>query len=190
MRVTTLSVVVESFDIGRDRPSSGGPPSPGDPASRPAGSEPPSGDVTFAERLSVPWWWYVVGLFCAVLLAGEFRLSDYPLTSWIPFVIVLPLSVVAVWSFGRARVTVADGELHVRDATLPLSVISRVATLDARTLPRVVGRHGDPSAYVFVRAWTHGGVQIVLDDPEDPTPYWIISSRRPKELAAALQPRS
>ncbi|HWB36700.1 MAG TPA: DUF3093 family protein, partial [Rugosimonospora sp.] len=27
---------------------------------------------------------------------------------------------------------------------------------------------------------------VVLDDPDDPTPYWIVSSRRPRRLAAAL----
>jgi hypothetical protein len=25
-----------------------------------------------------------------------------------------------------------------------------------------------------------------LNDPDDPTPYWLISTRRPKRLAAAL----
>ena len=31
-------------------------------------------------------------------------------------------------------------------------------------------------------------VLIVLDDPEDPTPYWLVSTRRPAELAALLTP--
>lgn len=150
--------------------------------------------VTFSERLSVPWWWYPVALACAAVLAGEFRLSGYPLTSWVPFVVLLPISLVVAWSFGRARVSVVDGALRVRDAALPLSAIERVVLLDAATLPRAVGRHGDPSAFVFVRAWTHGGVQIILNDardprdPPNPTPYWIVSSRRPAQLAAALQP--
>ena len=29
-------------------------------------------------------------------------------------------------------------------------------------------------------------VLIVLDDPDDPTPYWLVSTRRPAELLAAL----
>ena len=28
---------------------------------------------------------------------------------------------------------------------------------------------------------------IVLDDPEDPTPYWLVSSRQPETLAASLR---
>ena len=30
-------------------------------------------------------------------------------------------------------------------------------------------------------------VEITLDDPEDPVPYWLVSTRRPQQLAAALQ---
>jgi hypothetical protein len=29
-------------------------------------------------------------------------------------------------------------------------------------------------------------VLVVLDDADDPTPYWLISSRRPELLLAAL----
>ena len=28
--------------------------------------------------------------------------------------------------------------------------------------------------------------QVALEDPEDPTPYWIVSTRRPDDLVAAL----
>jgi hypothetical protein len=27
---------------------------------------------------------------------------------------------------------------------------------------------------------------VTIDDPRDPTPYWLISSRHPRRLAAAL----
>jgi hypothetical protein len=29
-------------------------------------------------------------------------------------------------------------------------------------------------------------VKVLLDDPDDPTPYWLISSRHPRQLAAAV----
>jgi hypothetical protein len=29
-------------------------------------------------------------------------------------------------------------------------------------------------------------VRVDLEDPLDPTPYWLLSTRRPQELAAAL----
>jgi hypothetical protein len=30
-------------------------------------------------------------------------------------------------------------------------------------------------------------VLVVLDDPEDPTPYWLISTRHPERVLAALR---
>jgi hypothetical protein len=29
-------------------------------------------------------------------------------------------------------------------------------------------------------------VLLVLDDPDDPTPYWLVSTRRPTAVLAAL----
>jgi hypothetical protein len=30
-------------------------------------------------------------------------------------------------------------------------------------------------------------VQVWIDDPEDPTPYWVVSSRQPARLVEALR---
>ena len=143
--------------------------------------------MRFDERLRTPWWWYVAALFVAAILAGEFGVADKALTVWIPFGVLLPGSVVVVWSMGRARVSVVGDELWVDDAHLPVEVITGAAALDAATLRRLVGRHGDPAAYVAIRAWVGPGIQIILDDPEDPTPYWVISTRRPEELIEVLR---
>jgi hypothetical protein len=54
-------------------------------------------------------------------------------------------------------------------------------------LRRVVGREGDPAAFVSIRPWIGPGVQVWLDDPEDPTPYWVVSSRHPARVVEALR---
>lgn len=143
--------------------------------------------VRFDERLRTPWWWYGAGLLVAALLAGEFGVADKALTVWIPFGVLLPGSAVIVWSMGRSRVSVIGDELRVNDAHLPLQVITAAVALDATTLRRLVGRYGDPAAFVTIRAWVGPGIQIILDDPDDPTPYWIISTRRPDELIEVLR---
>jgi hypothetical protein len=30
-------------------------------------------------------------------------------------------------------------------------------------------------------------VLVVLDDPDDPTPYWLVSSRHPERVLSALR---
>jgi hypothetical protein len=32
-----------------------------------------------------------------------------------------------------------------------------------------------------------GGVRVDVADPDDPTPYWLVSSRHPDKLAEALR---
>jgi hypothetical protein len=51
----------------------------------------------------------------------------------------------------------------------------------------VVGREGDPAAFVAVRPWIGPGVQLWLDDANDPTPYWVVSTRHPDQVLAALR---
>ena len=55
------------------------------------------------------------------------------------------------------------------------------------TLRRVVGREGDPAAFVSIRSWIGPGVQLWLDDPEDPTPYWVVSTRHPQRVVQLLR---
>ena len=144
-------------------------------------------DVLYRERLRPPYAWYLVALFVASLLAAEFHIGKYALTDWIPFSTLLPLSVVIVWLIGRSSLEISDGELRIRGAHIPLSEISGAVALDQHTLRRVVGREGDPAAYVQIRPWIKPGVQVWIDDPEDPTPYWVLSSRTPQRLVDVLR---
>jgi hypothetical protein len=76
--------------------------------------------------------------------------------------------------------------LRADDARLPLSVISSVTVLDVEGKRDLLGIDAEPLAFVIQRPWIPRGVRIDLNDPDDPTPYWYISSRHPHELAAAL----
>ena len=44
----------------------------------------------------------------------------------------------------------------------------------------------DSLTHLSIRPWVHTAVQIEVVDPTDRTPYWVVGSRRPGELAAAL----
>ena len=54
-------------------------------------------------------------------------------------------------------------------------------------LRQELGPRLDARAYVCLRAWARTGVHVVLEDPQDPTPYWLVSTRRPQDLAQALR---
>jgi Protein of unknown function (DUF3093) len=143
--------------------------------------------ATYREPLRTPWWWYLIAVGVAVILAAEFHMADEALTDIVPYAVLVPLAVFIVWWLGHSRLEIRDGELHIRGAHLPLQCVTGVVGLDARTLRRVVGREGDPAAFVSIRPWIGPGVQLWLDDPEDPTPYWIVSSRHPADLIRIIK---
>jgi hypothetical protein len=147
----------------------------------------PVTSVAYREQLRTPWWWYPVAAGVAALLAAEFHYSALSLTDWVPFVVLVPLAVGAVWWLGRSRLEISGGELRIRGAHLPLRYVSGIVALDGATLRRVVGREGDPAAYVSIRPWIGPGVQVWLDDVDDPTPYWVLSSRHPERLVTAVR---
>lgn len=140
----------------------------------------------YAERLTLPWWAWPVGLAVAGLLAAELWMGASGVRAWLPFLVLIPAAVAALAWLGRIRVAVRDGELRVDDARLPVRYVADAVPLDAAGRREVLGVGADPLAFVVQRPWVGGAVQVVLDDPADPTPFWVVSTRHPVELAAAL----
>ena len=140
----------------------------------------------YTERLHVPLrWWVQATMFLATL--------------WLALVVALPgwiawtasgLLFAAVFGIlawlGSARVEVRDGVLHAGPATIPLARIGAAEALDKDATRLVHGIEADARAFLVTRPYIARSVKVVLDDPADPTPYWLVSSRHPRQLAAAL----
>jgi len=142
----------------------------------------------YTERLTVAWWLWLPAICLTALLAAEVYLGAPGMATWVPYAVLIPVATVGLWWLGRVRVAVRDGELRVDDARLPLEFVSGATVLDAAAKRDLLGPHAEPHAFVVQRPWIGGAVQVHLDDPADPTPYWIVSTRHPTELARALTP--
>lgn len=108
---------------------------------------------------------------------------------------LLPLLAWGLFAFSRLRVEVVGDsvgtgstgvELRVGKAHLPLDVASKAAIVPATAKSAALGRQLDPLAFVQHRTWVKQMVIVVLDDPDDPTPYWLVSTKRPEALLAVL----
>ncbi|AEV87989.1 hypothetical protein ACWT_6978 [Actinoplanes sp. SE50] len=140
----------------------------------------------YQERLGLPWWVWPAGLLIGAILGTEVALALPGLPGWLPYAVLVPLAVLLPLPLGRLRVAVREGEFLVDDARLPVAVIADVVALDAAGKREALGVGAHPLAFVVQRPWIGGAVQVLLDDPADPTPYWVVSTRRPVELATAL----
>lgn len=143
---------------------------------------------SYDERLTVPWWWWPIGLAIAVLGAAEIHGgAGGPLRSVLPYVVLPGLTTLVLAGSSRSRVRLADGVLHVPGARVPVTAVGAVTPLDATGVRRWLGPLAQRWAFVALRPWLHSAVRLELADPADDTPYWLIGTRRPAELVAALE---
>lgn len=147
--------------------------------------------VRYRERLWVPWWWWPLGFGLAAILAKEVNMGIRTLPEFLPYVVLGVVAAGVLLWLGRTEVVVAstgsDVELRAGQAHLPMSVVRRWAEIPRTAKSAALGRQLDPAAYVVHRGWVGPMVLLVLDDPDDPTPYWLVSCRRPDRVLAALQ---
>jgi hypothetical protein len=143
----------------------------------------------YRERLTVPWWWWLVAVLLTGLFAAELFLGAPGVVTFLPYVVLVPVVLGGLWWLGRIRIEVTDEEFVVDDARLPLRYVADVVELDALARQDLLGPAAEPYAFVIQRPWVSGAVQVVLNDPADPTPYWLISTRTPAGLRSALTSR-
>ena len=124
-------------------------------------------------------------------MAYEVVLGLRSLPSWLPYAAFFAVTAVGLLWLGRVDVRVVDDgaevELWVDDAHLPTSVIARSAEVPQPAKSAALGRQLDPAAFVVHRGWVGPMALLVLDDPDDPTPYWLVSCRHPDRLLSALR---
>lgn len=100
---------------------------------------------------------------------------------------LLPTVLVAWWFIATTPVIrVDDLVLRAGRARLPLAFVGDVAVLDRAQARLVRGPRAHPLAYTLIRSWVPTAVVVTVADPQDPHPYWYVSTRRPEALAAAL----
>jgi Protein of unknown function (DUF3093) len=145
-----------------------------------------SGALRFDERLTVPLWWFLPAIGVGVLLGAEVHLGYPGVRSWLGYAVAVPLLVGALLWLGRTRVQVSENELRVGSAVLPLRYVGRADVVPREDKQTALGPELDPAALMVHRAWIGPVVRVEVTDPDDPTPYWVVSVRNPDALLAAL----
>ena len=84
-------------------------------------------------------------------------------------------------------IEIDEKELRINKAHIELKYLDDVTVLDTDAMRLVRGRDADPAAFLAIRFWTSRGVLVRIKDDRDTTPYWLVTSKRGVQLAAALR---
>ncbi len=136
-------------------------------------------------RPPLSWWLMAAGGVAAV---------------WWCFVVATPASVAGIAAlvaavgtgtglarYGSVRVSTDEHGLRAGRAVLPWQHVGSVEVLGPEQLHRTLGVDADARAHLLLRSYCRGAVKVAVDDARDPTPYWVISTRRGEELALHLE---
>jgi hypothetical protein len=141
----------------------------------------------YRERLTAPVsWWGLAALFG--LAAGWAFYVATPLwMAAVVYVVATGLALALVGAYGSAIVEVSADGFRAGRALLPWSAVGGVRPLDGDETRRTAGAEADARAYLLLRGYCGSSVRIEVDDPADPTPYWLVSTRRPRALVSAVR---
>ena len=142
--------------------------------------------TAYAERLSVPLRWWVQGTMLVASLWLATVVALPPVVAWLVTGTALALLAGLLLSYGSARIEVGDGTLRAGRARIDVHHLGEATALDPDAARRLAGVEADARAYLLLRPYLKRAVRVEITDPADPAPYWLLSTRRPDELAASL----
>lgn len=143
--------------------------------------------MTYSERLHIPWWWTLVGLLFVGSLAVAV-LAYVDLVVGIVFsAVILLAAVLGMVLYGGTRLEVDERGFAAGRYRLAAPYIAGATALEGEDARASLGVQADHRAFLFTRPYLTGLVRIDLDDDADPHPYWLVSTRNPQALAAAIE---
>jgi hypothetical protein len=85
-----------------------------------------------------------------------------------------------------ARIVVTQGQLQVSNAKIDRRFVAGVTVIDKSNAFAARGRDLNPRAWIHFQGSVQTLARVEINDPDDPTPYWLFSTRNPEKLKASL----
>jgi hypothetical protein len=142
--------------------------------------------TTYRERLRAPLsWWLSAAVFGVIWGWIMLVVTTWPI-AFVTTLVVVGAGFVAVWRYGSVLIAVDAEGLHAGRASLDPGHVGAAQPLNRVDYRHRLGVGADARAYLLTRPYLDHGVMVAVDDDSDPAPYWLLSSRHPEALAAAL----
>ena len=142
--------------------------------------------VVANEKIHWPWWLMglIIALDISIVIAIWAGLGNS--AALVSVFVVIALTI-ALFFFTELNIRVDGDQLHVARAHIDREFIGQIEVLTADQMKRAYGIGLDPAAFLAIRFWVKGGIKLAITDPRDPTPYWLVSSKKPEKIKAAIQ---
>lgn len=141
--------------------------------------------MIYRERLwPAPWLFISTALVIPASLLVFLPINE---TAGIIIAIVLYAGCVVSLLLASPAVTVNGTEFVAGRARIPLSLVGTLTGFRGIEATRQRGPGLDARAWLLIRGWVDPVVRVEVLDVKDPTPYWIVSTRRPEQLIAAIE---
>jgi Protein of unknown function (DUF3093) len=144
-------------------------------------------------------------------LSNEIQYSEWVLPKWtsfLPVLIIYPTiwltmlpinEAVGVWIgivltalfptlmiMKAAKISVTPRHLRVGNASIERKFVTGVQAIEGEDAFFARGRELDSRAFIHFQGSVKTLIKVDIADAQDPTPYWLFSTRHPKKLAKAL----
>ena len=100
--------------------------------------------------------------------------------------IVLYLGCLAALLASATKIEVTASELIAGKARLPISIIGSIDGFRGAEATLERGQRLDARSFLVIRGWVDPVVRVGLVDPNDPVPYWLVSTRNPEAVSDAI----
>jgi hypothetical protein len=146
----------------------------------------PPDDVLYVERLTVRPIWWVVALVVAGLGALELAAGFRWQIGVIALAAAAAPTLAVLVTLSRLTVRVDERGIHAGGRTMTYDEMESVEALDRRQTKAQAGPQADPAAFLVFRGYIGQSV-LVRPMTAEPTPYWLVSTRHPQQVVAAVE---
>src|SRR5580698_6194623 len=141
---------------------------------------------SYRERLLVPVSYWLLAVPSIAFLGAEAWFMAGGIAPPLTLAVLSLIAAIFLINWGSATIEVTGGVLRAGRDTLPLAEAGEVVALDEEQAALLRGPRADPAAHLFLRPYVKRAVYVGLADPADGVPYWLISTRHPDRLTAAI----
>lgn len=136
------------------------------------------------ERVYPGWAFYLatgfIPLACAIIL---FAISvDYFLVTFL----IVEATILTTSIITAPVISVTEESLAINSVSIPRNLVGSVSIVPTERGFAERGTELDPRAFLRLQVGVKELVKIMVLDPQDPTPYWLLSTRRGAELKSIL----